>query len=109
MNRVLRGIGINGPSKHFLWKRWMEIVQPEFAKTIGDDSHLDAPLCRVPMDRKYGCTTSLEEVTCRACLRAMAIYVHGEEVWRRQIIRCAQVMERKRENDKPKPGRAWPV
>lgn len=70
---------------HFLWKAFMAQKDPGFVVGGKHDGH---PLCRVPGRRKWVCASDPKEVTCRACLKRMALEVHGEESWRKRIIGC---------------------
>ncbi len=101
---AMRGqLGFGG-SVHFLWKEHMRLARPSFEVRGNHDAH---PLCRVPGKRKWKCTTVAEEVTCRGCLRAMALGVRGEVSWRENIIKCFR--EKNPERPRPRPGCAWPV
>ncbi len=97
MKKTLRGYLVYDPAVHMLWTRWTFLLDPTFSPGRGHEYH---PLCRVPGKRKFKCSEKFEDITCRACLKRMALKFHGEELWRNQIIRCGKRMEARAERDR---------
>lgn len=102
---ILRGLGVYGPQVHLLWHVWLKDSGSDMA--VDRKKHAGHPLCRVTGNRKFTCTDDATKVTCRACLKRMALTMKGEEAWRDRIIRCYTRI--KPSQDRPKPGMAWPV
>lgn len=82
-------------AKHLSW--WWQLdpkTRREFAladkKIAGRiKRHLAKPFCRVPpMGRKFAVVRDPEDVTCWACLRAMARRTCTETSLKDRIVRC---------------------
>lgn len=75
-------------SIHYSW--------PEFIRIHGGDKTLyervkdriGHPVCRVSKARRYECSADPLLITCRACLKRMALAINGEGQWRKRIIEC---------------------
>lgn len=85
MIRTMRGMRVQ-KSVHYLWTEYIRLHDSTGLRPTSD--HAGHPLCRVPKGRRYECASDPAAVTCRACLKRMALAVDGEESWRLRIIEC---------------------
>lgn len=83
---TMRGLSVAHPSTHI---RWLDLLpEGEFKVGVDWNKHKGTPGCMARGRRTFRCTSTPKEVTCRGCLRRMALQVTGEESWRLKIIAC---------------------
>lgn len=99
------------PSVHYSFAAWSNErwKNHEDMPRVDPVKHKGTPLCRVAGSRTFQCTDKFETVTCRGCLRRLALDISGEDVWRKVIIACVRKAKEPETPRSSLPGMAEPI